>query len=154
MKNLLTQIPKKLKKMLCLGLVCVLTIVTLLGGSASKYYAADNYEYATWTTIRINQSTGNNSALQELYASTKEEYEWAVTSYADPTGGSSVQLTGHNVSVNMLNGVNNTLNKVGTKRFTISNIVINDDNSHALFWVDMTYETYVTRFSGYTKIIK
>ena len=150
MKNLLTQIPKKLKKMLCLGLVCVLTIVTLLGGSASKFYAA-NFAYATWTTIRVNPYTGNNSALQELYVTT-EQYEWAVTSYMDSTGGASVQLTGYNVSVNMLNGMDNILNKVGAKSFIISNINVTEVKPYAQFWVDMTYDTYVTSFSGYTKI--
>lgn len=142
---------KNLKKIICLGLACVLTTVTLLGGSASKFYAAD-YTYATWTTIRINPSTGNNSALQKLYASDEEQYEWAVTSYADPTGGASVQLTGYNVSVNMLNGMNNTLNKVGAKSFTISNIRVTETNPYAQFWVDMDYDGYVTRFTGYTKI--
>ena len=143
---------KNLKKIICLGLACVLTTVILLGGSVSKYYATDEHEYATWTTIRINPTTGNNSALQELYVATDKEYEWAVTSYADPTGGASVQLTSYNVSISMLNGMNNTLNKVGAKSFRISNPIINDDNSYAQFWVDMTYETYVTRFTGYTKI--
>lgn len=153
MKKLLTKIPKKLKKMLCLGLACVLTTVTLLGGSAGKYYAA-NYSYATWTTIRINEQTGDSSRVVELYASPREQYEWSVTEIVDPGSNASVRIYGVNISLEFANSGDDILNKVPDygKTFTINNVRTTEETPYALFDISMTCYAYVTRFSGYVKI--
>ena len=145
------KVPKKLKKTLCLMLASVITAGTLFGGSVSNYYAQD-YEYAQWTTIRINPSTSGGSGLTELYVTTREQYKWAVTDYEDPGKDAFVRLDGVNVSLRFVNTTSNTLNKVGSKLFTIYNIRTTEAIPYAQFNTALTCYSYITRFTGYTKI--
>ncbi|MBR4027563.1 MAG: cyclic lactone autoinducer peptide [Lachnospiraceae bacterium] len=144
------KVPSKLKKNVVRGLVCAVTAVSVLAGSVGTY-KADIHKYSEWNIIKINQSSGSTTDLVQLYNSNKT-YEWAVTSYETASGYGQVSLRSTNCTVNMVSG-NNVLTTVGKKRFTVSNPNITDSNPYLNFVINMSYDSYVTRFTGYMKII-
>lgn len=142
------KILKKLKKTLCLVLVCVLTTATLLGGSASKYYAAD-YTYAEWSIIKGSPVNSTYTDIVSLYI-TSEPYQWAVTSYNIPNGYGEVKLNGYNCFTTILDG-GRVLTGIGTRNFTI--YMDTTDQVYAKFKITMGYDSYPTWFNGYVKIL-
>ena len=144
------KIPKKLKKMLCLGLACVLTTVTLLGGSAGKYYAAN---YVEWQTMKTSPISTLDTDITKLYYDEDKTYRWAVTSCQVPSGYGQVTLNGNNVTVQMKYNYNHALNAVGYKDYTVSNFSGDSNNYYAICTIIMGYDSYPTMFSGYAKIL-
>ncbi|MBQ2901804.1 MAG: cyclic lactone autoinducer peptide [Agathobacter sp.] len=142
------KIPKKLKKTLCLVLVCVLATGTLFGGSATNYYAAE-CKYEEWQTSMYSPISSTYTDLVNLYVTT-ETYEWAVTSYNIPNSYGEVKLNGNNCFTTILNG-GRILNTIGQRDFTIY-MDITAGYDYAQFKITMGYDSYPTWFNGYVKI--
>lgn len=142
------KVPKKLKKMLCLTLVCMLTMVTVLAGEPTKYQAAE-HTYKEWQTIMVSPASSTYSSYVNLYIS-DEIYQWAVTSYSVPNSYGKVTLNGSNCDTTILNG-GRSLTCVGSRDFTID-IDLTAGYQYAQFKVEMDYDGYPSWFKGYIKI--
>lgn len=142
------KVPKKLKKTLCLVLACVFTMVTLFGGSVSKFYAAEHLN-VEWQTSMYSPINSTYTDLVSLYI-TDETYQWGVTSYNIPNSFGKVRLDGSNCSVTTING-GQTLTTIGTRDFTIE-IDTTAGYKFAQFLITMSYDSYPTWFEGYVKI--
>ena len=144
------KVPKKLKQTLCLMFASVLTAVTLLGGSASNYYAAVHSE-ETWETLVTNPTSTLNTSNMCLYI-TSESYRWAVTSHYTSSGYGRVTLSGVNTTINILYGQGAVLTEEGYRDFEI-NYKSMAGADFARLKVTMSYDSYPTRFSGYGKLL-
>ena len=134
-----------------MGLACVLTIGAILAGSVENYKAA-NYEYADWNILVTSPGSTNFEENVSLYIYDKY-YEWGVISASASNGYAEVILTSDNCKITMENGYSNVMTTTGAKKFKISNI----DTSlsyYAEFNIGLDFETYVTHFTGYVKIVK
>ena len=145
------KIPKKLKKTISMGLACILAIGGILVGSVDTYEAVD-YEYADWNILVTSPGSTDFEENVSLYISDRY-YEWGVISASASNGYAEVILTSDNCKITMENGYSNVMTTTGAKRFKISNI---DTSSsyYAEFNIELDFETYVTHFTGYVKIVK
>ena len=147
MKKRLTKISKKT---LGLVLACVLTTLTLLGGSSTNYYAAD-HKYETWETLVTNPTSTLKTSNLCLYIG-KERYHWAVTSHYCGGGYGQVTLSEVNALIEVEEGKGKVLSQEGHRYFRITHITINNPD-YARFKVIMDYDGYPTRFSGYAEAL-
>lgn len=145
------KVPKKLKKTICMGLACLLTVVTVLVGSSGNYYAADSYSYRSWSTVAAYSGGPATSTTVSMY-NTNERYQWTVTSHSVPSGYGCVKLTGVNNKVVMVSGTN-MLTDEGSKQFKRTNPVVTAANPYMRFKITMDYDSYTTVFSGNIKIL-
>ena len=143
------KVPTKLKKTITMGLVCVLTVVGVLAGSANTY-KAENFKYKNWSTSMYSPASSTYADTQRLYYSPDEDYRWAVTSFGTPSGYGQVTLSSRNVNFKMHLG-NKILNTVASKDFNVTGWK-NSAGDYATFTITMNYDTYSTWFKGYVKI--
>lgn len=144
------KIPKKLKKTLCLVLVCVLMAGTLFGGNTTNYYAADHNE-ETWQTLVTNPTSTLKTSNMCLYI-TSESYRWAVTSHYTSSGYGKVTLSGVNTTISILYGQGDVLTEEGYRDFEIDYRSMSGED-FARLKVTMDYDSYPTQFTGYGKLI-
>lgn len=144
------KLPQKLRKTVTMALVAMLTVVSILAGEVTTYKAAD-YNYKDWSIMIASPASTTNFTTVSLYV-TDENYQWAVTKYQTASGYGMVTISGLNNTVVSSAG-NTSLTQTASKKFKITNVKTTDADRYARFKISMSYDSWVTSYSGYVKIV-